>query len=212
MLQHLIRYYLNLHVSHTPSGITYRHVTVTFARPCPQRYVLLSPTQILSITKTKVLLNFHSDITNKSFHIIFAPSVSIHWHSDIPICPAIIPKSVACYPCSPQTRGYYLDVVVHGRPNPTYQWKAGFEASAASVLFLIKSWFLFYGTLSGFLCSYVLCHHLDRTNADPLDPRSRNELSRSSEFSGSAEWCPQVIKALIPIRCLSHSPTPTVSS
>lgn len=78
MLQHLIRYYLNLHVSHTPSGITYRHVTVTFLRPCPQKYVLLSPTQVLSITKTKVLPNFHFDITYTSFHIIFAPSVSIH--------------------------------------------------------------------------------------------------------------------------------------
>lgn len=43
----------------------------------------------------------------------------------------------------------------------------------------------------------LLCHHLDRTNADSLDPRSRNELSRSSEFSSSAGQCPQVISIIL---------------
>lgn len=76
MLQHLLRYYLNLHVTHTQSGIAYRHIAVTHLRPCPQKEALLSPTQILS--QKLVLSNFHSDIAYTSFYTIPAPSGSAH--------------------------------------------------------------------------------------------------------------------------------------
>jgi hypothetical protein len=68
---------------------------------------------------------------------------------------------------------YYINVHAHGWPDPTHQWKARLESSAASVICKVLS----EKSLAFVLCNIVwifvlilLCHHLDRRNADLPDP------------------------------------------
>lgn len=78
MLQHLLRYYLNLQATHTQSDTTYRHVAVTLLQILPTE-ICVTLTHPDIISKTKVLPNAHSDLTYiHTLPIVSAPSVRIH--------------------------------------------------------------------------------------------------------------------------------------
>lgn len=185
MLQHLIRYYLNLQVTHLQSGIIYRQVAVKpFSDPVHKKFVLLL-TYLDIISKTKLLSNIHSDITYTSFHVISAPSVSTHWHLDISICPAITHNRLNAVHAHHRHMGIAVMSVFMGNQIQHASRRQDLRHQQLWCCFLSSPDFCVWHVI----CIFVLilfCHHQERTNADPLDPSSRNELSQSPEFSGPA--------------------------
>ena len=95
-------------------------------------------------------------------------------------------QSAGWYACSPQKHGYYFDVCVMGNQiqDTSERQDLRHQQLHCSVeSFLRKACSCFMWLIWIFVPTLV-CPHLDRTNADALDTRSRTELFQSSESPG----------------------------
>lgn len=115
--------------------------------------------------------------------------------------PSCYPQSARCYPCSPQRRGYYFDAWGMGdQIQHTSEWQdLRHQRLQCSVgPFLRKACFCFMSRHLDF-CTHISLPSSGQNTCRSSDPRSRTELSQSSEspglisalLSSPAEGCPQ---------------------